>query len=220
DRGIPADTGHAGRQPRRDLCRALHGAGRSPPPRRGPRCFDGGILLQAVRLGDVRPCGRSGRADPWRGRLCFRLFHRTLLPRCAPVSNLRGNDADSATGDRPQHDPGGQELMSAQTGALLSSLPQRLSDIPPRWAALAPERVALAEGTVRFTYRQLADAVSHAAAQLRESGLRPGDRLMILAENCIAQVVLIFAAARIDAWAVNVNARLSDREVDAIREHS
>src|SRR5690606_16827510 len=54
----------------------------------------------------------------------------------------------------------------------------------------------------------------------RESGLRPGDRLMILAENCIAQVVLIFAAARIDAWAVNVNARLSDREVDAIREHS
>ncbi|UYO94114.1 class I adenylate-forming enzyme family protein [Pollutimonas sp. M17] len=110
--------------------------------------------------------------------------------------------------------------MPSQSVALLASLPQRLSDIPRRWAALAPDSVALAEGDVRYTYRQLADAVDQAAAQLRESGLRPGDRLMILAENCIAQVVLIFAAARIDAWAVNVNARLSDREVDAIREHS
>src|SRR3546814_21187495 len=43
---------------------------------------------------------------------------------------------------------------------------------------------------------------------------------MIVAENCIAQMVLIFAAARIDAWAVNVNARLSDRELDAISAHS
>jgi long-chain acyl-CoA synthetase len=110
--------------------------------------------------------------------------------------------------------------MSASTEALLASLPQRLSDIPQRWAALEPDRVALAEGSLRFTYRQLADAVEQAAAQLREGGLRPGDRLMILAENCIAQVVLIFAAARIDVWAVNVNARLSDREVDAIRDHS
>lgn len=110
--------------------------------------------------------------------------------------------------------------MSASTEALLASLPQRLSDIPQKWAALEPDRVALAEGSLRFTYRQLADAVEQAAAQLREAGLRPGDRLMILAENCIAQVVLIFAAARIDVWAVNVNARLSDREVDAIRDHS
>ena len=59
-----------------------------------------------------------------------------------------------------------------------------------------------------------------AADVLRQSGVRPGDRLMIVAENCIALIVLIFAAAQADAWAVNVNARLAPSELDAIRDHS
>src|SRR5690606_15720358 len=133
--------------------------------------------------------------------------------------HLRGHDPDPAIGDRPQHDARGR-LMSAHVDALLAGLPPRLSDIPLRWAASAPDHVALVEGDVHFTYRQLAQAVEQAADALRQAGLRPGDRLMILAENCIAQIVLIFAAAKLDAWAVNVNARLSDGEVDAIRAHS
>lgn len=110
--------------------------------------------------------------------------------------------------------------MSEQTDALLPSLPRRLSDIPLRWAQLAPDAVALVQDGVHFTYGQLAAATEEAAEFLRANGLRPGDRLMIVAENCIAQVVLIFAAARADVWMVNVNARLAPHEVDAIREHS
>src|SRR3546814_8631384 len=101
-----------------------------------------------------------------------------------------------------------------------SSLPQRLSDTVRRWSAEAPDSLALSQAGTTFTYRQLADAIDQNAAELRDGGIRPGDRLMIVAENCIAQMVLIFAAARIDAWAVNVNARLSDRELDAISAHS
>lgn len=103
--------------------------------------------------------------------------------------------------------------------ALLSGLPRRLSDIPRHWAKKTPEAVALSQGGAVYTYRQLAHAMDEAAELLRRRGLRPGDRLMIVAENCVAQLVLIFAAARIDAWAVNVNARLSALEVDAIRDH-
>jgi acyl-CoA synthetase (AMP-forming)/AMP-acid ligase II len=43
---------------------------------------------------------------------------------------------------------------------------------------------------------------------------------MVVGENCANLVALIFAAGLADAWIVNVNARLSAREVDALREHS
>ncbi|NGM85901.1 acyl--CoA ligase [Parapusillimonas sp. SGNA-6] len=103
---------------------------------------------------------------------------------------------------------------------LMASLPPRLSDIPRAWAVRKPDAIALSEAGTAITYKQLDDAVDAAVLALGERGVRPGDRLMIVAENCIAQVVLMFAAARMDAWAVNVNARLSPHEVDALRDHS
>ncbi len=109
--------------------------------------------------------------------------------------------------------------MAASGNRPLGTLPQRLSDIPLRWAAETPDAPALHQDGGMLTYRQLADAVDETARLLRERGARPGDRIMLAAENCIAQIVLIFAAARIDAWMVNVNARLSAAEFDAIRDH-
>ena len=109
--------------------------------------------------------------------------------------------------------------MDATTNALLASLPQRLSDIPARWAAQAPEAPAVSQGGVAWSWRQLAQAVDDGVALLQGLAVRPGDRVMIVGENCAAQIALIFAAARLDAWSVNVNARLSPGEIDAIREH-
>jgi acyl-CoA synthetase (AMP-forming)/AMP-acid ligase II len=43
---------------------------------------------------------------------------------------------------------------------------------------------------------------------------------MIVGENCAAMVALLFAIPSLDAWTVNVNARLTARELDAIRAHS
>ena len=119
------------------------------------------------------------------------------------------------------------------TAALLASLPARISDIPRRWAALAPGAPALSEALPGggadtglalqrrlWTYGELVAAVDEAAARLRELGVRPGDRLMVVAENSVAQVALIFAAASIDAWTVNANSRLSPREIDQFREHA
>ncbi|WP_193316995.1 class I adenylate-forming enzyme family protein [Janthinobacterium sp. FT14W] len=104
--------------------------------------------------------------------------------------------------------------------ALLAGLPARLSAIPAHWAARAPDAPALHEGGRSWTYAQLQHSVESAAQLLRDLQVRAGDRLMVVGENGALQVALIFAAASIDAWIVNVNARLSAREIDTIAEHS
>ena len=100
------------------------------------------------------------------------------------------------------------------------ALPTRISDIVRGWAGRAPQANALHDGQRYWTYGELMAAVSTAAALLREWRLRPGDRLAIIGENCVAQVVLSFAAAELDAWMVHINGRLSPREVDVVLEHS
>lgn len=105
------------------------------------------------------------------------------------------------------------------TAALLAGLPDRISAIVRARAAASPSAPALHDGGVTTSYLQLAAAVDAHAALLRQLEVRAGDRVMVVGENCLAQVALIFAAAEIDAWTVNVNARLSPAEVDNIRAH-
>ncbi len=97
-----------------------------------------------------------------------------------------------------------------------ASLPARISDILLRHPADAP---ALVEDGGSWTYGALRREVQRQASMLRELGVRPGDRVMLVSENCVAQVVLIFAIASIDAWSVTANARLSAGELAAIRAH-
>jgi long-chain acyl-CoA synthetase len=104
--------------------------------------------------------------------------------------------------------------------SLLAALPQRISDIPALAAARDPHHVALIEDARQLTNAQLLAAVDTTAALLREWGVRGGDRVMIVAENSIAQIVLLFAAAKLDAWALVSNARLAAAELDAIRTHA
>ena len=103
---------------------------------------------------------------------------------------------------------------------LLAALPQRIAQIPALAAARDPQHVALIEDARSLTNMQLLEAVNATAALLREWGVRGGDRVMIVAENSVAQVVLLFATAQLDAWALVSNARLSAAELDAIRAHA
>lgn len=70
-----------------------------------------------------------------------------------------------------------------------------------------------------LTYAELKNAVLRAADDLAERGLDSGDRLLVLCENSVATAVAIFAAQRLRAWAVPLNARLSAAEVDAVIAH-
>ena len=95
-----------------------------------------------------------------------------------------------------------------------------LDEVPDRWAKERPEAVALACAAGRFTWRDLVAARDGFARRLEALGVRAGDRVMVVGENCPAMVMLVFAVTRLRAWVVNVNARLSGRELDVIREHS
>jgi long-chain acyl-CoA synthetase len=103
---------------------------------------------------------------------------------------------------------------------ILTRLPLRICDVIKRWVAHSPDRPALVEGEGTWSYQQLCHAVSQVQPWLVELGVRSGDRVMLVSENCRAFVAVLFALAEIGAWPVLVSARLSPREVDQIREHS
>lgn len=110
--------------------------------------------------------------------------------------------------------------MGIDVNALLAALPTRISEIPARIAARNPQHIVLIEDERRLSAAQLVQAIDDTAGQLASLGVRGGDRVMIVSENCIAQVVLMFATAKLDAWSLLANARLSASEVDAIRDHA
>jgi long-chain acyl-CoA synthetase len=106
-----------------------------------------------------------------------------------------------------------------QASEILRTIPARISEVVTPWAESSPDHPALVEASGTWTYRQLASAISQTQVWLKELGVRPGDRVMIVGENCREFVAILLASAGMDAWPVLVNASLSPREVDAIRDH-
>lgn len=103
---------------------------------------------------------------------------------------------------------------------ILEDMPDRLHEAMARAVVETPDYPALVEGSVTWSYRQLSEAVEQTASALHSLGVRPGDRMMLVSENCIALATLLLAASRIEAWVIIVNPRLSPRELDQIRDHS
>lgn len=102
---------------------------------------------------------------------------------------------------------------------ILEALPDRLHGIVDRWAEATPDAPALAEGGTVWSYRALAEKSRAAADWLAARDVRAGDRILLVNENSLALAALIFGASRLDAWPVLLNARLSPREVDLVRDH-
>jgi long-chain acyl-CoA synthetase len=99
-------------------------------------------------------------------------------------------------------------------------MPRWLDQIPARWAKERGGATVLACAAAEHSWLELEQARREWSGRLARLGVRPGDRVMVVGENCPAMVMLVFALASLRAWVVNVNARLAAREVDAIREHS
>ncbi|MFO1158558.1 MAG: AMP-binding protein [Reyranellaceae bacterium] len=102
---------------------------------------------------------------------------------------------------------------------ILAGLPQRLDHVLRPWAEAAPDQPALIGDGKIWTYGVLAGIVDETAATLTDHGVRGGDRVMIVSENSLALAALVLASSAIDAWSVVVNPRLSEREIDQIRDH-
>jgi long-chain acyl-CoA synthetase len=110
-------------------------------------------------------------------------------------------------------------MIDIQPSELLQSLPESIGDVIKRWAERSPDRLALVENSGSWTYSQLDAVVAATGAWLRESGVRPGDRVMLVCENCRAFIAIFLALTEMDGWPVLANARLSAREIDDIRDH-
>jgi len=105
-------------------------------------------------------------------------------------------------------------------GEIAAGLPRRMHQVIDRHVAESPDHAALIEDDASWSYRELDSAITDLAVGLESLGVRAGDRMVIVSENCIALAALLLAASRIDAWAIVANPRLSPRELDQIRDHS
>lgn len=76
-----------------------------------------------------------------------------------------------------------------------------------------PDRVAVAAGTESLTYREVEDRVDRLGAVLQDLGLRPGDRVALLAENEPEYVEIQTACLRYGFALVPLNSRLTTPEV-------
>jgi fatty-acyl-CoA synthase len=75
------------------------------------------------------------------------------------------------------------------------------------------DQEAVVDGDRRLTYRQLNQRVNRLSHHLQTMGLRYGDRLALLAYNCLEYVEVIFAAAKLGLVLVPLNWRLSPAEL-------
>ena len=65
----------------------------------------------------------------------------------------------------------------------------------------------------QITLGELALSVDALESELRQSDVRLGDRVLVVAENCPEHVALILACSRVGAWACGVNARMRASEL-------
>src|SRR6185503_11166314 len=86
------------------------------------------------------------------------------------------------------------------------------------WLAEDPQAVFIHEPARTLSVAALAERVDTAERELRADGVRPGDRVLIVAENCAEHVALILACSRVGAWSCGVNARMAPGEIAAFAE--
>src|SRR5829696_2653937 len=95
-----------------------------------------------------------------------------------------------------------------------------VGDIPRRSARVRPEKVAIIDDDVTFTFAEFDRLVDRAAAALTDNGFGPGDRIALLAHNCWQFAVLAFATARAAVVLVPINFMQTAEEIAYILRHS
>jgi acyl-CoA synthetase (AMP-forming)/AMP-acid ligase II len=89
---------------------------------------------------------------------------------------------------------------------------QYLHDFLDVWAERQPDAEFAVQGERRLSYREARAATNRLANALIGAGLRPGDRIAILAKNCIEYPLLYFAASRVGVVPVPLNYRSAPTE--------
>ncbi len=97
----------------------------------------------------------------------------------------------------------------------------RIHHLLEHQAAHAPDAFALTTpATGDASFSDWLQASRKLAATLRDEGVQPGHRVMLVAENSFTLATGLMAASLLGAWSVPVNARLSAAEVGRIKDHA
>jgi fatty-acyl-CoA synthase len=89
-----------------------------------------------------------------------------------------------------------------------------------RSADVFPDRTAVVENDLRFTYAEFLDRCLKMAGALRALGVRPGDRVAVLAGNSHVLLASHYAMPFAGAVLVGMNTRVSADDLAYILEHS
>jgi fatty-acyl-CoA synthase len=89
-----------------------------------------------------------------------------------------------------------------------------------RSASVFPDRIAVAHGERRHTYRQFEDRVDRLVRALHGAGLERGDRVAFLSPNTPAMLEAHYGVPAAGGVLVAINTRLNSEEVGYILDHS
>ncbi|WP_223424846.1 class I adenylate-forming enzyme family protein [Tateyamaria pelophila] len=97
----------------------------------------------------------------------------------------------------------------------------RVEDYLAKQVTQRPDALALSDSTgLRWSYRALDAAAAALADEFAALGVKKGDRVMVVSENCASAVAALFAAWQMGAIAVPVNARQTEPEIDRVLQHA
>ncbi|CDO31257.1 class I adenylate-forming enzyme family protein [Mycolicibacterium porcinum] len=95
-----------------------------------------------------------------------------------------------------------------------------IGDIAANNARRYPDKTALVDADRVHTWSQVDERARRLANHLTTRGLTPGDRVMVIARNCIEWPEISFGLAKAGLVAVPVNIRLAPDEVAHVRDDS
>jgi fatty-acyl-CoA synthase len=95
-----------------------------------------------------------------------------------------------------------------------------LGDILRRHARTRGEKTAYVIGDARVSYRVFHERSNQLARALRRLGVQRGDRIAVMAHNRPEYPIIYFAAIKLGAIVVPVNARFAAPEVEMVVRHS
>ena len=111
-----------------------------------------------------------------------------------------------------------EKVLGCSRSEILSKLPRRLSHAILKWAETSPDATAIVGNHNSLSFQELQQAVKESITFLKDKGVRPGDRVMLVAENGTGLMCLFLALSEMDAIGAVINARLSERELDLIQQ--
>jgi fatty-acyl-CoA synthase len=100
---------------------------------------------------------------------------------------------------------------------------QYQSDWVAKWAVYSPDQIAVKEfeSGNSLTYQQLNRAANRLSYELTRSfGLQKGDRIAVLADNCLEYILLFAVAQKTGIILVPLNYRLTSPEIDYLLENA